>query len=167
MVARPSARCAAMQGRRAIDSAMPLSGSLPMSSAVTDSTTVSDAFFLAVALRSAARKPVTTIEFWLALALVSCALAAVWFAGGGASVAAAVLAAPVAARSGAAALLRHRGACGGFSAHRFARPFRQACGERGDSKTRARGRRAASLQGRQERLRSPPPEGQDARPPVL
>ena len=40
---------------------MLLSGSLPMSSAVTDSTTVSEFFFFAVALRSEARKPVTTI----------------------------------------------------------------------------------------------------------
>ena len=36
-----------------------------MSSALTDSTTVSEFFFFAVALRSEARKPVTTICLWL------------------------------------------------------------------------------------------------------
>ena len=49
-------------GRRAMDSPMPLSGSLPTSSAVTDSMTDSEFFFFAVALRSEARKPVTTIS---------------------------------------------------------------------------------------------------------
>jgi hypothetical protein len=67
MFARPLFRCAATPGSRAIDSPMLLSGSLPMSSAVTDSTTVSEFFFFAVALRRAARKPVTTIAFGLAL----------------------------------------------------------------------------------------------------
>ncbi len=42
---------------------MLLSGSLPMSSAVTDSTTTSEFFFLAVELRSAARKAVMTISY--------------------------------------------------------------------------------------------------------
>src|SRR5690348_11900955 len=82
--ARPLLRCAARPGRRAIDSPMPLSGSLPMSSAETDSTTVSEFFFFAVALRSAARKPVTTIAPWLAAGCsVFWALAAVSLGGGG------------------------------------------------------------------------------------
>ena len=50
IVARPALRCAETPGRRAIDSPMPLSGSLPMSSADTDSTTWSEFFFFAVAL---------------------------------------------------------------------------------------------------------------------
>ena len=90
MLARPAFRCDEMPGRRAMDSPIPLSGSLPISSAVTDSTTVSDVFFLAVALRSAARKPVMTIAF--ELALVSCALAVAGCAAAAAAVAAASVA---------------------------------------------------------------------------
>jgi hypothetical protein len=95
------ARWDAKPGSRAIDSAMLLSGSLPMSSALTDSTTVSEFFFFAVALRNAARKPVTIIVF--DVVLVSCALAEVSEgAAGWAAVAA--LSAPVTAGSASAAI---------------------------------------------------------------
>ncbi len=57
---RPSSRWEVTPGRRAIDSAMELSGSLPMSSAEMLSTIWSEVRFWAIALRSDERKPVTT-----------------------------------------------------------------------------------------------------------
>src|SRR6185437_14898955 len=50
----------------------------------------------------------------------------------------------------AADLFRHCSAGWGFAAHGVARVVRESIGERGDSAARARGCRAAPLQGRQE-----------------
>jgi hypothetical protein len=74
MLARPWARWAERPGRRAIDSPMPLSGSLPMSSAVTDSTTCAWRFLVFTALCSERRKPVTTIVS-LSVSVAGCAAA--------------------------------------------------------------------------------------------
>ena len=58
--ARPSARCDVRPGRREIDSAMLVSGSLPMSSAEIASTILIDSCLVAIALSMPARMPVTT-----------------------------------------------------------------------------------------------------------
>ncbi len=60
--ARPSARCEVRPGRREIDSAMLVSGSLPMSSAEIASTMLIDSCLTAIALSMPARMPVTTIS---------------------------------------------------------------------------------------------------------
>jgi hypothetical protein len=58
--ARPATRCAAMPGRRAMDSAMLESGSLPMSSAEIASTIEVDSFLMSIARSMPPRMPVTT-----------------------------------------------------------------------------------------------------------
>ena len=59
---RPSTRCAVTPGRRAIDSAIELSGSLPMSSDDTLSRIWSAVRLVLIALVMEARKPVTTMS---------------------------------------------------------------------------------------------------------
>ena len=82
--ARPSDRCDVRPGRREIDSAMLVSGSLPISSAEITSTISSDSFLVLIALSMDARMPTTTTSerFWSAAEVVDadpvacCALAA-------------------------------------------------------------------------------------------
>ena len=58
--ARPSARCEVNPGRRDMDSAMLVSGSLPMSSAETASTMLVESRLVAIAFSMPTRMPVTT-----------------------------------------------------------------------------------------------------------
>ena len=58
--ARPSARCEVSPGRREIDSAMLVSGSLPMSSAEIASTMLPEFSFSLIASSMPRRMPVTT-----------------------------------------------------------------------------------------------------------
>ena len=57
--ARPSARCEVRPGRREIDSAMLVSGSLPMSSAEIASTMLVESRLVSIAFSMPTRMPVT------------------------------------------------------------------------------------------------------------
>jgi len=105
-VARPPTRCAARPGRRAIDSAMLLSGSLPMSSAEIASTMLSLFFLTLMALSMPRRMPVTVTTSPPAGAALVCAPAVPGTADKAAAISAAAAATGVACRGARSARRR-------------------------------------------------------------